>query len=67
MSCEGCAAPSADTGYKEGLGVCEVGWGHFTLHEVRVVGLVGRQHGGHLVVIGRVDVLINAVAGQLYL
>lgn len=43
------------------------GGGHFTLHEVRVVGLVGRQHGGHLVMVCRVDVLVNAVAGQLYL
>lgn len=41
--------------------------GYFTLHEMRVVGLVGCEHCGHLVVIGRVDVLVNAVAGQLYL
>lgn len=39
----------------------------FTLHEVRVVRLVRRQHRRHLVMVGGVDVLVNAVAGQLYL
>lgn len=38
-----------------------------TLHEVGVVGLVGREHGRHLVVVRRVDVLVNAVPGQFYL
>jgi len=38
-----------------------------TLDEVRVVGLVRRQHRRHLVVVGRVHVLIDAVPGQLYL
>lgn len=38
-----------------------------TLDEVRVVGLVGREHRRHLVVVGRVDVFINAVPSQLYL
>lgn len=40
---------------------------YFTLHKVRVVGLVGREHRRHLVVVGGVDVLVNAIAGQLYL
>lgn len=40
---------------------------YFTLHEVGVVGLVGREHGRHLIVVGGVDVLVNAIAGQLYL
>lgn len=40
---------------------------NFTLNEVGVVGLMGRKDRGHLVVVGGVDVLINAVAGQLYL
>ena len=38
-----------------------------TLDEVRVVGLVRRQHGRHFVVVRRVDVLVDAVPGQLYL
>lgn len=41
--------------------------GYFTLHKVRVVRLVGREHRRHLVVVGWVDVLINAIASQLYL
>lgn len=40
---------------------------YFTLHKVRVVGLVGREHRRHLIVVGGVDVLVNAIAGQLYL
>lgn len=38
-----------------------------TLDEVRVIGLVWRQHRRHLVVVCRVHVLVNAVPGQLYL
>lgn len=38
-----------------------------TLDEVRVVGLMSGKHRGHLVVVGRMDVLINAVPSQLYL
>lgn len=38
-----------------------------TLDEVRVIGLMGGEHGRHLVVVGRVDVFVNAVPGQLYL
>ena len=41
--------------------------GCLTLDEVRVVGLVGREHRRHLVVVRRVDVFVNAVPGQLYL
>ena len=41
--------------------------GCLTLDEVRVVGLVGREHRCHLVVVRRVDVFVNAVPGQLYL
>lgn len=40
---------------------------YFTLHEVRVIRLVGCEHGRHLIVVGGVDVLVNAIAGQLYL
>lgn len=49
------------------MGRWDVGGTRFTLHEVGVVGLVGRKHRRHLVVVGGVDVLVNAVAGQLYL
>lgn len=38
-----------------------------TLDKVRVVGLMGREHSRHLVVVRRVYVLVNAVPGQLYL
>ena len=38
-----------------------------TLDEMRVVGLVRRKYGRHLVVVRRVDVLVDAVPGQLYL
>lgn len=38
-----------------------------TLEQVMVKGLVGRQHGRHLVVVGRMDVLIDAVARELHL
>lgn len=38
-----------------------------TLDKVRVVGLMGREHRSHLIVVGRVDVFINAVPSQLYL
>lgn len=40
---------------------------YFTLHEVRVIRLVSCEHGRHLIVVGGVDVLVNAIAGQLYL
>ena len=32
-----------------------------------MVGLVGREDRGHLVVVGRVNVLVDAVPRQLYL
>lgn len=54
--------PLRDRGGQAGPGAV-----YFTLHEVRVVRLVRRQHRRHLVVVGGVDVLVNAVAGQLYL
>lgn len=38
-----------------------------TLEQVMVKGLVGRKHCRHLVVVGRVDVLINTVARELHL
>ena len=38
-----------------------------TLDEMRVVGLVRRKYGRHLVVVRRVDVLVDAVPRQLYL
>ena len=38
-----------------------------TLDEMWVIGLMRRQDGCHLVVVGGMDVLINAVPGQLYL
>ena len=38
-----------------------------TLDKVRVVGLMSCKHRGHLVVVGWVDVFINAVPSQLYL
>lgn len=38
-----------------------------TLDEVWVVGLMGREHRGHLVVVRGVDVFVNAVPSQLYL
>lgn len=39
----------------------------FTLNEMRVVGLMRRQHGRHLVVVGRMDIFVNTVPSQLYL
>lgn len=39
----------------------------FTLDEMWVVGLMRRQDGGHLVVVGRMHVFINTVPSQLYL
>lgn len=41
--------------------------GQLTLDEVRVVGLMRRQHCRHLVVVGGVHVLVDAISGQLYL
>lgn len=38
-----------------------------TLDKVRVVGLMSREHRCHLVVVGRVDVFVNAIPGQFYL
>lgn len=38
-----------------------------TLDKVRVVGLMGREHRRHLVVVRGVDIFINAVPGQFYL
>lgn len=38
-----------------------------TLDKVRVVGLMGREHRCHLVVVRGVDVFVNAVPGQFYL
>ena len=40
---------------------------YFTLDEMWVIGLMWRQDGCHLVVVGGMDVLINTVPGQLYL
>lgn len=38
-----------------------------TLYKVRVVGLMGCEHGCHLIVVSRVDIFIDAVPSQLYL
>lgn len=38
-----------------------------TLDEVRVVGLMWREHSCHLVMVGGMHVFINTVPGQLYL